>query len=225
MAVAFAPRTCVVGAELSFVVLAAGRGACIGVDLASGAFVVVRWPGAERTGAALHRFDVASAQVAPNEEELEDDPLTRPEAVVVEGMPRMVGRLRRRAAERYLRPLLLPASEHVLGFAAVSLPYWEVPNDRPSVCLVAPPGAVSVVRSDAPGLACRFEWRGLAHELPLGEGAGAGPLVPAMDRTGRASLSGAALADLLGYMPRRVVVALSPPTDGMCHKVVPALLP
>lgn len=225
MAVAVSPRTCVVGAELSFVVLASGRGACIGVDLASGAFVVVRWPGAERTGAALQRFEVATARVALDADEVHDDPLVRREAVVVGGLPRVVGRLRRRAAERYLRPLLLPEREHLLGFAAPSLPYWRVPNDRPSVCLVAPSGPVSLTRSGAPGLACLFEWRGLRNELPLGDGAGAGSLVPAMDRSGRPVVSGAALADLLGYMPRRVVVALSPPLDGVCHKVVAALLP
>lgn len=224
MAVAIAPRTCVVGAELSFVVLAVGRGACIGVDLASGAFVVVRWPGAERTAPALHRLDVATAEVADGAEDAAD-PLSRREAVVVSGLPRVVGRLRRRAAERYLRPLLLPEREHLLGLAASSVPYWLVPNDRPSVCLVSPPGPITVVRSGAPGLACRFAWRGVQQELPLGEGAGVGGLVPAMDRSGRMAVSGAPLADLLGYMPRRLVVALGPPRDGICHKVVPALLP
>jgi hypothetical protein len=49
--------------------------------------------------------------------------------------------------------------------------------------------------------------------------------VPAMDRSGRIQLSGAPLAEVMGFVPRRLLVALSPPRDGLCHKVVSALLP
>lgn len=225
MAVALETRTTVAGAELQLLVLAAGRGACIGVDMASGAFVLTRWAG--RDAPALHAFDVASARVSYGGA----DPLGRPEAVCVERPPHAVGRVRRRVAERYLRPLVLPSSEHPLGFPGPTVPYWMLAEsaegrDRPSVCLVSPGASggasISAVRSEM-GVSCRFTWRGVSQELPMADGALA--LLPVMNRTGRRVLSGAPLADVIGFVPRRLMVTLSPPRAGVCHKVVPALLP
>ncbi|MDQ1446519.1 MAG: hypothetical protein QOI20_2983 [Acidimicrobiaceae bacterium] len=232
------------GDDLDLLVLAAGRGACIGVDMASGAFVLARWPG--RGAPTLRPFDMASARLAaagagaggvaggspvggsvrgsaagPGDGPT-GDPLARPEAACVERPPHAVGRLRPRVAERYVRPLLLPAGEHLLGFAGSTTPYWALTGHRPSICLVAPHGPVSVVRTGV-GVACRFTWRGVAHELPLADAALS--LKPAMDHTHRPVLSGAPLADLVGFVPRRLLVALSPPRDGLCHKVIPGLLP
>lgn len=219
MAVALETRTSQAGAELQLLVLAAGRGACIGVDMASGAFVLTRLAG--RAAPTLRAYDVASARVGAADEA---DPLGRPEAVCVERPPHAVGRVRRRVAERYLRPLLLPAGEHPLGFAGPTAPYWTLASsaDGPSVCLLAPSPPPSVVRRET-GVACRFSWRGVAQELPLADGASA--LLPMMNRSGRRTLSGASLADALGFVPRRLLVALSAPRSGLCHKVVPALLP
>jgi hypothetical protein len=225
VAVALAPRTSVAGAQLDLLVLAAGRGACIGVDMASGAFVLARWPACrERAAPALHCYDVATARLASG---AGDEP-ARPEAVSLVAPPHPVARLRRRGAERYLRPLLLPEREHLLGTAASAMPYWTVSGDRASVCLVAPSpsgGVPLTVTRAAAGLACRFSWRGVLHELALADGAFGVSVGPAMDRSGRVRLSGAPLADLLGFVPRRVLVTLSPPHAGLCHKVVPALLP
>lgn len=223
MAVALETRTATAGAELQLLVLAAGRGACIGVDMASGAFVLTRWPG--RGAPTLHAFDVASAKVAAPISA--DDPLARREAVCVERPPHAVGRVRRRVADRYLRPLLLPAAEHPLGFAGPSVPFWTLAEsgesrERPSVCLVAPAAPPVVVRSET-GVGCRFTWRGVSQELPLADGACA--LLPVLNRSGRRSLSGASLADVVGFVPRRLLVTLSPPRSGVCHKVIPALLP
>ena len=78
--------------------------------------------------------------------------------------------------------------------------------------MVEPEGAISFWR-DRPYLACRFVWLGHERELPCVDRFLAG----LMDRTGRTRL----LAD----KGDRVLVALTPPIDGRCHKVVNALLP
>jgi hypothetical protein len=59
------------------------------------------------------------------------------------------------------------------------------------------------------------------HELALADSS----LGDDLARTGRSQLGGAALADLLGYMPTRLLVALTAPRDGYCSKVVAGLLP
>lgn len=186
------------------------------MDVSTGAFVLAQWRG---VGPAMGLFDVVSAcrSAVP----MVPDP-GRPEAVLVEQPPRVVGRLRRRLAERHLRPLLLPTRSPLLGFAGSTVPYWTLAGDRPSLCLVAPAGGPAVVRSET-GLGCRFGWRGVQEELPLADAAPA--LVPAMDRSGRTRLSGAPLAEAVGFVPRRLLIALSPPRDGVCHKVAAALLP
>jgi hypothetical protein len=204
---------------LTMLALAGGRGGCFGVDLGTGAFVMAQWPGGAACG--LTPYDMAVAHVA-DEQEVQDP--GRPEAVMVERPPHAVGRLRRRPAERFLRPLLLPARTHLLGFAASSVPYWTLTGDRPSICLAEPDGGV-VVTADR---TCRFLWRGAGHDLPLAETAlPAGMLAGSASGAfrGRPRLAGAALAEVLGYVPRRVLVALSPPRDGLCHKVAVSLLP
>jgi hypothetical protein len=200
---------------LSLLVLAAGRGSCIGVDLERGGFVFARWP--ERSLAAAHAFDVVL--VEPAREQEVPDP-ARPEAVDVMRPPRKVGRLRGRVAERYLKPLLLPAGHHLLGLPGTTAPYWTLSGHTPSLCLVQPPVLPVVVRR-ATGTACRFVWRQVEHELALADSS----LGDDLARTGRSQLGGAALADLLGYMPTRLLVALTAPRDGYCSKVVAGLLP
>jgi hypothetical protein len=211
MTVAVAARTR--EQTLTLLVLAAGRGACLGVDLATGAFVMPQWPSLPGAAPALSAFDVAVAPVSDDQEPF--DPV-RPEAVVVDRPPHSVGRLRRRPAERFLRPLLLPAASHLLGFPAGSLPYWTLAGDRPSMCLVAPSGGVAVTADRT----CRFQWRGVQQDLPLADA-----VLPAGALRGRPRITGAPLAELLGFVPRRVLVALSAPHSGVCHKVAAALLP
>jgi hypothetical protein len=77
---------------------------------------------------------------------------------------------------------------------------------------VEPEGPISLWR-DGPYLACRFAWLGHEREFPCLDRHVAG----VMDSTGRLRMS-AAKGD-------RVLVALTPPIDGRCHKVVEALLP
>ena len=99
-----------------------------------------------------------------------------------------------------MRPLLHPRREPLLGLAGPAAPYWTLTGDRPSLGLVAP-GRLLLYRAAA-GAFCRFRWTGRDHQLPL---------TPAA-------------AHRVPRRPRRLVVALTPPQDGYCHKVVAAVL-
>lgn len=194
-------------ALLQVLVLGGGRAGCVGVDLASGGLVMAHWAAGSGPAARLSRFDVAAAVRSPHGDHY--DPV-RPDAVPVERPLVPVGRMRRRMAERLLRPLLLPERSHLLGFPAGTVPYWTMTGDRPTLCLIAPPGGMVVT----PARTVAFHWRGARHELPLADA----------PRTAR-PLRGAVLADQVGFVPRRLVVALSPPREGLCHKLAAALLP
>ena len=125
----------------------------------------------------------------------------RPESVVLDGPPRVVGRIRPRQAERWLRPLLHPRREPILGLAGPAAPYWTLSGDRPSLSLVAPGSRLLLYRVAA-GAFCRFRWRDRVHQLPLTPTA----------------------AHRVPGRPRRLLVALTAPLDGYCHKVVAAVL-
>lgn len=188
------------GTTLQLLVLAATGDGCIGVDMASGALVRAAFPDLDGDDALLDVgcFDIVAAPIAPpDDDDLEP---TLPEAVELGAMPTRVGRISRRKAEKLLRPLIHPLSEHLLGIPGPTVPFWELRGNRPSVALVQPEQPPAVVRRAAgAGLRCRFLWRGAGQELPLV----APPVTPA----------------------RRLLVALTPPVDGRCHKVVAGLLP
>jgi len=180
------------GATLELLVLASDGGGCAGVDIASGALVRAVYP--ERTSGRLAPFDLV---VAPLGDLGEPDPAL-PEAVELGRLPRLVGHLGARRAERWLRPLLHPQGEPLLGFMGPAVQFWELTGERPSMAVVEPRGGARVVRRPDGALRCRFLWRTLVVDLPLR----AGPLPVA----------------------RRLLVALTPPRQGHCHKVVAALL-
>ena len=183
------------GIELSLLVLSVSELGLAAVDLASGA--IVRAGVEDVHGVELHPYDVVSARLAADSEPLDR---TQPEAVVLDGAPTPLHRLAPRRADRWLRPLLHPERCHLLGFAGPSIPFWELDGSRPSVALVAAPAQVRSTRDGA--LRCRFLWRSLVHDLPLVAG-------PAASLPAEAS---------------RVVVALTAPIEGHCHKVVAGLL-
>lgn len=196
MAVTTVRRTSLVGADVQLLVLAAGRQWCAAIDLSSGGLVSAEW--ATPAAAPLHRLTIVSARPAADSglREADGDPM-RPEAMALAGPPRTVGRMGRRRAERWLRPLLHPAGEPLLGFAGPAVPYWTLTGDRASVAVVEP--------RDRPVLSggeCRFRWRNTTNVLPV---------LPT------------ALADC-PPRPRRLLVALSPPRAGHCYKVIAGLL-
>ena len=187
-----AALTRIPNAEVDLLVLAGGRHQCAAVDLSTGALVHAQWPeGVPPSGP----FTLVRAHLGDEQDEL--DP-TRPEALALAGAPRPVGRLPGWRAERWLRPLLHPPGEHLLGFAGAATPYWTLRGDRPSVALVSPPARPVVM-----GTWCRFRWRNVVHTLPI-------------------------LPTALAFAParpRRLLVSLSAPVEGHCYKVVAGLLP
>ena len=83
------------------------------------------------------------------------------------------------------------------------------------------PTAGPAVLATHRGYRCQFSWRGIDHDLPLGDAR----LAAVLEQSGRRGFTGDALAHLLGNRPSRVVVALSAPHGGYCYKVVAGLLP
>lgn len=184
-----------VGVELSLLVLSLSTMGLAAVDLASGA--VVRTGAAQLGDLDLHPYDVISARLADDPEPL--DP-TQPEAVSLAEPPTPVRRLAPRRADRWLRPILHPERSHLLGFAGPSIPFWELDGRRPSVALLDAPAKVAL--GDDGLLRCRFLWLSLVHELPV------------------AAVRGTSFPN----GATRVVVALTPPVEGHCYKVVTGVL-
>jgi len=145
---------------------------------------------------------------------------TPPEAADLADAPQRVGRLTGRRAERYLRPLLHPSGNHLLGFPTPTVPYWTLEGDRPSVALLQPDAGPAVKRTPA-GFLCRFAWRGADHDLPLDDAVAAQRL----ERSGATRFTSGDLCRWLGFRPHLMLVAFSPPHHGNCYKVVAALLP
>ena len=205
-------RVAVAGAELQLLVLASDAAGCIGVDLASGAFVRAHHPGG---GSPLRPYDVATCRLGQS-----DVPdWSRPELVTLAAPPRRAGRLRRRKAERYLRPLLHPPRPPLLGFGASAVPYWTLEGNQPSVTLIEP-ARLGVVR-EGRALRCRFAWQGGYHDLPLQDRA----IAVVLDRLGRRGYGPAELQRAAGFRPGRLLIAVTPPHRGYCYKAVAAVLP
>jgi hypothetical protein len=201
------------GTMLELLVVASDRDSCAGVDLVSGALVRAwsPWP----LDPTLRPFDVVSVTLDDDHPDLVPDPY-QPEAVVAAGPPSTIGRLTGRRAERYLRRLVHPAGRPLLWIHGPAVPFWERTQDHPSIALVEPEGRALITRRAGVGsgwLTCRFGWRGVEVELPLTDRR----VAVAMARSGRRAM-GSGKGD-------RLVVALTPPVDGHCHKVVAGILP
>jgi hypothetical protein len=206
-------RVAEAGAQLEFLVLASDPRGCIGVDLASGAFVRAHHPVDERR--FLKPFAVACGQLAP----ADMDDAAEPERAELIGPPRPTARIHPRQAERWLRPLLHPPRLPLLGLAGNAIPYWTLQGDRPSVALIEP-NQVGVARSGA-GYVCRFVWLDTFHELFLRDRR----LTNALTRRQIERCGGRGLHAMLGHAPDRLLVALTPPVQGYCYKAVMAVLP
>ena len=196
-------------------VLAPQPDGCVGIDLESGAFVRAIY--APDDGEPLEAFDVTSAPIgAP----VDPPDTVRPEAVPLARAPERIGSIRPRRAERYLQALRHPPHGPLLGFAGVSVPYWTLTGDRPSLAIVDPSDGPLVLVGPG-GYECRFGWRGTVHQLPLGDRR----LAAELYRLRRRRSSPRELTRILGYRPARLLVVVAGPTDGHCTKQVAALLP
>lgn len=195
------------GAVLQLLVLAADGGQCAGVDVASGA--MVRAWSATRVP-ALAPYDLVDVVVADDDDAVPDP--CQPEAIAAATAPEPAGRMGRRQVERLLRPLLHPADAPLLGLHGPAVPFWERRPDSPSIAVVDPKGPV-LLRRDGGYLACRFVWQGVERELAC------------LDRRQAAQLDRVGMTRAEAPRGTRLVVALTPPIDGHCHKVVEAVLP
>jgi hypothetical protein len=195
------------GTTLELLVVAADGGECAGIDLDSGA--LVRAWSHETPERQPRAYDVVT--VTLDVDDSIPDP-SDPEALMLAGAPEVTGRMTGRKAERLLRPLLHPKNEPLLGLNAPAIRFWERTPDRPSIAVVEPEGPVTLTR-DGDYLGCSFVWQRVERELACLDRR----LAAEMDRAGRTRAHGA--------KGDRLVVALTPPIDGHCHKVVQAILP
>ncbi len=196
-------------------VLASEPDGCVGVDVDSGAFVRAIFPGPPAE--ALEPFDLTTA---PLGEPLDPPDTVRPEAVTLAAPPERIGALTPRRAERYLQALRHPPQGPLLGFAGVSVPYWTLVGDRPSLALVEPSDGPLILATPT-GYDCRFGWQGHVHQIPLGDHRLAAELADLRRRR----CSPRELNRILGYRPGRLLVVVAGPSRGHCTKQVAALLP
>ncbi|MBO0692525.1 MAG: hypothetical protein J2P58_06480, partial [Acidimicrobiaceae bacterium] len=196
------------GTVLKLMVVAFSGSQCAAIDLATGVLVRVWSP--VRPDRRPRAYDIVEVTIARDRDAVPDP--TAPEALAVVRAPVVVGHAGARRAERLLRPLAHPPNEPLLGFRAPVVPFYERTPERPSVALVEPEGRVRLYRRPN-YLVCRFAWQGLVQSLPCLDGR----VATLMDRAGRTLAKGA--------RGDRLVVALTPPMEGRCHKVVQAVLP
>ena len=102
----------------------------------------------------------------------------------------------------------------------MSIPYWTLVGDRPSLALVEPSDGPLLVATDS-GYDCRFGWQGVVHQFPLGDRGLTDQLVALRRRRS----SPRELRRLLGYHPGRLLLMVAAPSGGHCTKQVAALLP
>jgi hypothetical protein len=194
------------GVRLELLVLTATPSYCVGVDVETGVLVKA-WCSEPDVG-HLRPYDLAAVVIA-------DGPApepTEPEGILIDAAPEAVGRLTGRRAERLLRPLLHPVDAPLLSSHGPAVPFWERRADHPSVALVEPLGPIGFLRDD-PYLTCRFVWQEKLREMPCIDRRVAGE----MDQVGERYCSAPKGA--------RLLVALSAPIEGHCHKVVEAVVP
>ena len=195
------------GATLQLLVVAADSFHCAGVDMATGTLVRAWSP--EAAEPRPRPFDVVEVVLHENQDAVPDP--AQPEALALAAAPTVVDRITGRRCERLLRPLLHPEGQPLLGVSGTAIPFWERRGDHPSIAVVEPEGKI-VFRREGQYLACQFDWQGHRRELPCLDRTVAGH----MDRSRRAVIT----AD----KGDRLVVALTTPIDGRCHKVVESLL-
>jgi hypothetical protein len=207
-------RLVIPGTEMRMLVLAADVKGCVGVDLDTGAFVRANHPRAEEPAGP---FTVISARIAGA---VEPPDAARPEALELADVPAPIGQLSVKRAERLLAPLHHPPRLPLLGLASNAVPYWTLTGDRPSVALLELRHD-PLLRWTATGPECHFAWQGALHELPLADQR----VIRAFEGHGLTRPMKGDVQRFLGYRPRRLLIMLTAPLDGYCHKAVAALLP
>jgi hypothetical protein len=179
------------------------------VDLASGALVRA-WSPHHPVDSRLRPYDVVAVTIDADNDQVPDP--SEPEAIALTAPPEWIGRLSGRRVQRYLKPLVHPSDQPLLGAHAPAIVFWERNADHPSIAVVEPEGRAVVAR-EGRRLDCWFGWKGVTIHMPCLDAR----ISLGMSRTGRLRLATG--------KGERLLVALTPPIDGHCHKVVAGLLP
>lgn len=198
--------------QLRFLLLASTPRGATGVDLATGALRRLEWTAPAPAFAA---YEIVEAHVRS------DEAHPFPADTMLASDPVRIGSMRGRKAEKLLRPLVYRGNGPLLGAATASVTYWTLGSGSPSVSLVAPAAGPVVERDGNARLRCRFRSGRLDHDLPLDDAR----LEERLSHPTAIRLSGGTLARALGWAPERLVVALTPPSEGRCHKIVAGLVP
>ncbi len=215
-----APNTGPPAAAVRYMVLASGPDDVAAIELRTGAFVRLRtgiFDDSVRSDLKL--FDLVDAQLASDPER---DDLAHPEAVTITSFPEHVGTAPKRWARKKLKALVAPTERNLLGFAGSAAQYWEFRGMRPSLALVAPSlGPLLFRRKTDDTTWVRFGWSRSDNWLPVDDPRA----IASLWASGREKLTGKELASALGFRPRYLLAALTPPREGRCYKTVVALLP
>lgn len=198
--------------RLRVLLLASTPSCATAVDLGTGALRRLEWT---EPAPAFAAFETVEADVRS------DETLPFPADTMLASDPVRVGSMRGRKVEKLLRPLVYRGNGPLLGAATASVTYWTLGSGSASVSLVAPAAGPVVERDASERLRCRFRSGRLDHDLPLDDAR----LEERLSHPTATRLSGGTLTRALGWAPERLVVALTPPTEGRCHKVVAGMVP
>jgi hypothetical protein len=198
--------------------LATRAGECLGIDLASGAFVRVVGMDAHlapRPGA----YRAAEITIGRNNDPF--DP-TRPELVVASGATRMLGEVTGRRVRRLFSEL--EARDHlgatVVSSRGPSIAYVDLDGTTPSVAMIRAKTAELEVTTAGEQVMLGVTFGGVRQRLPVVDER----VVHVSERAAPRPLTGARLVRELGYEPSHVLVGLDDVRDGHVRKVVFSLL-
>jgi hypothetical protein len=198
--------------------LAAHAGECLGVDLASGAFVRVVGIDprlAPRPGA----YRVAEITIGQNHDPF--DP-TRPELVIASGATKLLGEVKGRRVRHLFSEL--EARNHlgatVVSSRGPSIAYVDLDGTTPSIAMIRAKTAELEVTTVGDQTMLGVTFGGVRQRLPVVDQR----VMQVAWRAAPRPLSGANLVRELGYEPSHVLVGLDDVRDGHVRKVVFSLL-
>jgi hypothetical protein len=210
-------RPNVPGAAMHVLVLAPSQRLTYGVDLGSGAFVRMHHAAPTHRDTAPRYGDVAIGQIGedpdaaagaqPSEDTMLQVPLRR------------VGHMTPRQIDKTLAPLHHRTGRPLFGCEGPALPMWAVDQTTSGVSLIEPESDLAVTVTDQ-GTAVRFRWRAYTYQLPVDDSR----VNKRLDWLPDSPVGGRALAHVMGFYPRRLLLALSEPSNGYCYKTAVALL-
>jgi hypothetical protein len=205
------------GAKLTCLILATYFEECLGIDLASGAFVRILGmapPGTPRPGA----YRAVEISIGRNDEPF--DP-TRPELVVAAGA-RILGEVRGRRVRRLFAQL--EARNHlgatVVSSRGPSIAYVDLDGSTPSIAMIRARTASLEAAVVGSSVLLGVSFGGVRQRLPVYDPR----VIRAASRAAPRPLLGAGLVRELGYEPSHVLVGLGDVNEGHVRKVVFALL-